>query len=39
MFYPTAELLVDSAWLLGIELKNFSKVQQRKYDTIVNIYM
>ena len=32
---PTAELFVDCS--SGIELKIFSRVQRRKYDTIVNI--
>ena len=36
---PTAELLSTYwQWLSGIELKIFSQIQRRKYDTIVNIF-
>ena len=35
MIFPTAKLLVD--WLSGIKSKISSRVQRRKYDTIVNI--
>ena len=38
MIHHTAELLVDRG-LSGIDLKNFSRVQRRKYDTIANIYV
>ena len=36
-FGSTVELFVDSAVHREIELKSFSRVQRRKYDTIVNI--
>ena len=36
MICTTAELLLDHG-LSGIDLNNFSGVQRRKYDTIVNV--